>query len=151
MRASVKIAVCVGFAALSAAGAGAQEVKGADVYRTSCAMCHQAQGEGAAGLAPPLKGGYWDQLGKVSSYLPGVLLAGMHGPLTTDAGQFNGVMPTQNRLSDGEIAAVSNYVVQELNGQASAPAVAAADVAGLRAKPPAVSELRTMRKKALAK
>jgi len=129
----------------------AQQIKGADVYHSACMMCHQAQAQGAAGLAPPLKGSYWGELGKLPGYVPGVLLAGMHGPLATDEGQFNGVMPTQNRLSDAEIAAVSNYVVREVNGQAAAPAVAAGDVAALRAKPPTVSELRGMRKKALAK
>lgn len=142
-----------GLAAVLLSGpiAQAQQVKGADVYNTACMMCHQAQAQGAAGLAPPLKGSYWDKLGKLPGYVPGVLLAGMHGPLATDDGQFNGVMPTQNRLSDAEIAAVSNYVVREVNGQAASPAVAAGDVTALRAKPPTVSELRGMRKKALGK
>ena len=137
--------------AAAAATAQAQQVKGADVYRSSCAMCHQAMGEGAAGLAPPLKGANWSKLAKAPGYLPGVLLAGMHGPLATDDGQFSGVMPTQNRLADGEIAAVSNYVAQELNAQPAAAPVAAADVAALRAKPATVAELRALRKKVLAK
>lgn len=137
--------------AVSSASISAQEVKGIDIYRANCAMCHQEQGQGAAGVAPPLKGSYWDKLGAVRSYLPGVLLAGLHGPIQTDEGLFNGVMPTQNRLNDAEIAAVSNYLLQQFNGQAPTTAVSAGEVAKLRAKPIAVSALRAMRKEALAK
>jgi mono/diheme cytochrome c family protein len=75
----------------------------------------------------------------------------MHGPITTDEGAFNGVMPTQNRLSDGEIAALTAYLVKDVNGQATAATASAADVASLRAKPSTVAELRAMRKQALAK
>jgi mono/diheme cytochrome c family protein len=136
---------------LATGHATAQDVKGADIYRNSCAMCHQDQAQGAAGVAPPLKGSYWVKLAKVQAYVPGVLLAGMHGPITTDEGPFNGVMPTQNRLSDGEIAALTAYLVKDVNGQATAATASAADVASLRAKPSTVAELRAMRKQALAK
>lgn len=134
---------------LAASAAHAQQVQGAQVYQSSCAMCHQDQAQGAAGLAPALKGSQWDKLAKARSYAPGVLLAGMHGPISTDEGTFNGVMPTQNRLSDEEIAAVSTYLLREVNGQQDA--VTAAEVAALRAKPASVAELRAMRKQALAK
>lgn len=143
-----------GLGAMLAAGlscAQAQQVKGSDVYRAACAMCHQEGGQGSAGLAPPLKGSYWDKLAKTRTYVPGVLLAGMHGPITTDEGQFVGVMPPQGRLSDGEIAAVSNFLVQELNGISAAPPVDAAEVARLRSKPVTVAELRTLRKQSVAK
>jgi mono/diheme cytochrome c family protein len=129
----------------------AQEVKGGDIYRNSCAMCHQDQAQGAAGVAPPLKGNYWAKLAKVPAYVPGVLLAGLHGPITTDEGPFNGVMPTQNRLGDAEIAALAAYLVKDVNGQAGAITASAADVAALRAKPATVAELRALRKQALSK
>lgn len=139
-------------ALLSAAtGAGAQQVSGAEIYKSSCAMCHQEQGQGAAGVAPALKGSQWDKLSKVAGYAPGVLLAGMNGQITTDEGPFMGVMPTQNRLSDAEIAAVATYMLHDIAGQQGAPAVTAAEVAALRAKPQSVAELRAVRKKALAK
>ncbi|WP_413671693.1 cytochrome c [Massilia cellulosiltytica] len=150
MHDAMKLALAAMFVAVSTA-AQAQEVKGADVFRAACAMCHQAEAQGAAGLAPPLKGSYWDKLAKTGTYVPGVLLAGMHGQITTDEGPFNGVMPTQNRLADSEIAALSNYLVQDVNGVKSVPAVTADEVAKLRAKTPSVSELRALRKQALAK
>lgn len=137
--------------AMAAGAAHAEAVSGKTVYQSSCAMCHQAAGEGAAGLAPPLKNSQWEKLAREKAYLPGVLLAGMHGPIVTEQGPFNGVMPTQNRLGDEEIAAVGNYLVHELNGLKDAPAVTAADVAALRAKPASVAELRTLRKQALAR
>lgn len=148
MRIATHLSAFVLFA-VGAAAAGAQEIRGADVYRAACVMCHQAQGEGAAGLAPPLKGSYWGKLAATKTYVPGVLLAGIHGPIQTDAGQFMGVMPTQNRLSDAEIAAVSTYLFTDFNGQATV--VEAAEVEKLRAKPLSVTELRALRKQATAK
>lgn len=138
--------------ALAAAGgsATAQQINGEQVYQSSCAMCHRAQGQGSAGLAPPLKGSQWIRLTGATMYLPGVMLAGMHGALDTDEGRFVGVMPTQNRLSDAEIAAVSSYLVRDINGQAGAAVPSAAEVAALRAKPVTVAELRALRKRTLA-
>ncbi|MBY0239564.1 MAG: cytochrome c [Burkholderiaceae bacterium] len=136
---------------LAGATAQAQQVNGAEIYKSSCAMCHQDQGQGAAGVAPPLKGSHWGKLSRVPGYAPGVLLAGMHGPISTDEGTFNGVMPTQNRLTDGEIAAVANYLVHDLAGHKDAPAATADEVATLRAKPLSVAQWRAVRKQALAK
>jgi mono/diheme cytochrome c family protein len=136
---------------LLAAPARADEVLGQKVYQSSCAMCHQDQGQGAAGVAPALKGSQWLKLGQQRGYAPGVLLAGMHGAISTDEGTFIGVMPTQNRLSDEEIAAVAGYVVRALNGQQGAAEVTPGDVAAMRAKPASVAELRALRKQALAK
>lgn len=150
----MRYAVNLTFAALpllAGSIAQAQEVKGAEIYRNSCAMCHQAEGQGAAGLAPPLKGSYWAKLVNIPVYVPGVLLAGMHGTITTDEGPFNGVMPTQNRLADAEIAALAAYLAEEISGLAGATTASAAEVAALRAKTPSVAELRALRKQALAK
>ncbi|WP_338759347.1 cytochrome c [Massilia sp. METH4] len=135
---------------LTAVGPGqAQQVNGAQLYQSSCAMCHQSEGQGAPSLAPPLKGPMMARLVKARAYVPGVLLAGMHGPLITDDGPFNGVMPTQNRLSDDEIAAVSSHLAQDFNGLKEQAAVTAAEVAALRAKLVKVAELRTLRKQTL--
>ncbi|MES2259352.1 MAG: cytochrome c [Pseudomonadota bacterium] len=148
MRAVLTFAAAL---ALAAGAAQAQQALGEQVYRSSCAMCHQAEGQGAAGLAPPLKGKQWERLAAAGAYVPGVLLAGMHGPIVTDEGTFVGVMPTQNRLSDDEIAAVSAYLVRDINGRQGAPLATAAEVAAWRARPASVAELRAMRKQALAK
>lgn len=131
--------------------AHAQEVNGRDVFKAACAMCHQAEAQGAAGVAPPLKGSYWNRLAAIPTYVPGVLLVGLHGPIVTDEGTFNGIMPPQNRLSDREIAAVANFLLQDVNGQSAATAVTVDSVAALRAAPPAVTALRALRKQALAK
>lgn len=143
------LAVCMLLFAVAAVPAA--ELPGRQVYTANCAMCHQDQAQGAAGLAPALKGSQWEKLGKARAYAPGVLLAGLHGPISTDEGSFTGVMPPQNRLSDEQIAAAANYLVLEVNGQAGAEPVTAAEVAAWRAKPPSVAELRAARKQALAK
>jgi mono/diheme cytochrome c family protein len=148
----MRVAVFTALALMLLAGSvRADELLGQKVYQSSCAMCHQDQGQGAAGVAPALKGSQWLKLGQQRGYAPGVLLAGMHGAISTDEGMFVGVMPTQNRLSDEEIAAVAGYVVRSLNGQQAGADVTPADVAAWRAKPASVAELRVLRKQALAK
>ena len=151
MRLAIHLLVVTSAFVLAGGVVQAQEVAGADIYRSACAMCHQDQAQGAAGVAPPLKGSYWSKLAKVPAYVPGVLLAGMHGPIMTDDGPFNGVMPTQNRLGDAEIAALAAYLIKDVNGQSDAATVSAADVAALRAKPASVADLRALRKQALGK
>jgi mono/diheme cytochrome c family protein len=151
MRIVPKFAFATASLLLAGSVAQAQQVNGAQLFQAACAMCHQAQAQGAAGLAPPLKGGYWSKLARTRGYVPGVLLAGMHGPISTDEGSFTGIMPTQNRLADGEIAALSTYLVQDVNGEKAVAAFTADEVAKLRAKPATVAELRTLRKQAVGK
>jgi nitrite reductase (NO-forming) len=124
---------------------------GEKVYMTNCAACHQAQAQGMAGLAPPLRNSHWSKYAGIRTYVPGVLLAGMNGSLAMESGNFVGVMPPQNRLSDDEIAAVSNYLFAEVNQVAGWKSVTAAEVATLRKNTPAVSALKALRKTALGK
>jgi mono/diheme cytochrome c family protein len=136
--------------ALLALPAAAEEL-GKQVFQNNCAMCHQADAQGTPGLAPPLKGAQWAGLAAVRTYVPGVLLAGMNGQISLDSGNFIGVMPPQNRLSDEEIAAVSNYLVSGINAQADWKPLAASEVAGLRQSTPSVASLRALRKQGLGK
>lgn len=126
------------------------QMVGQQVYQAHCAVCHQADAQGAPGLAPPLQGRHWIKLASARQYVPGVLLAGMHGVLALENGNFNGVMPPQNRLSDEEIAAATNYLFINVNGQEKWPALQASDVAQLRRETPLVAQLRALRKQALA-
>ncbi len=78
-------------------GEGLADV-GEDIFREACAACHQSQGQGAAGIYPPLNGS-----GFVNSEDP--------NPLVSVIITGRGGMPTfHNMLSPGEVAAVVTYI-----------------------------------------
>jgi mono/diheme cytochrome c family protein len=68
-------------------------------YRSTCAPCHQQDGRGMSGLAPPLVGSKW-VLGQPAR-LARIVLHGKEGAQ---------MMPPLNALSDDQIAAVLTYV-----------------------------------------
>jgi mono/diheme cytochrome c family protein len=102
--------------AQGAAGAGAEEggaalPDGAQVY-TSCAVCHQANGQGVPGAFPPLAGHAADLYEADPSYLAQVVLFGLEGAITVDGAQYASNMPAwQASLSDAQIAAVLNHIL----------------------------------------
>jgi mono/diheme cytochrome c family protein len=147
-------ATLVGLAlALAAGAATAQDTGGAGVFAQTCAACHQADGGGTPGLAPQLKGTYWQKLLAQRSYLPRVIAFGLTGQIKVGDSVFNGGMPAQAQLTDEQIAAVSNHVAAGLNKAQLPPdwkPYDAAEVAGVRAIPHASLEQRQLRKQALA-
>lgn len=81
--------------------------KGATIYG-ACQGCHQATGTGQPGLIPPLAGSDWVLGG--TERITRVVLRGLMGPVIVKGATFNNVMPTQQTLSDSELAAVLTYV-----------------------------------------
>jgi mono/diheme cytochrome c family protein len=138
--------------ALAAASASAQATaaSGGELFGKHCVACHQADGEGVPGLAPPLVG----VLKKVAevesgrSYISQVLLSGMAGAIKTRGVKFTGVMPAQSALSDQELAAIASYVLATFNG--SAVTLTPAGFAALRGKPLPPAEVRKLREQVLA-
>jgi len=72
--------------------------RGEDVYKTQCAACHQANGEGLPGAFPALKGGAI-ATGDLSGHLDIVI----NGKAGTAMAAFGG------QLNDAELAAVITY------------------------------------------
>ncbi|MBT9289311.1 c-type cytochrome [Prosthecodimorpha staleyi] len=148
----VRLSAAVGLAAAGLAGFGlaaggpAWAVDGKSVYADVCQACHQEAGKGAAGVAPPLKSAVVKAAAaKSPDYVPLVVLNGLSGPIESEGLSFQTVMPPQGHLSDQEIAAVTSYVYQTLNG-AKGVRVDAKALAVLRAgKAPTAAELRAMR------
>lgn len=87
----------------------AAAVNGEAVYAGNCAACHQATGQGLAGVFPPLAGSEW-VLTDTPAALIQILLHGLNGPIEVAGGAYNGVMPAFANLSDAEIAAVLSHI-----------------------------------------
>lgn len=91
-------------------GAEAELPDGSQVY-SACAGCHQANGRGAPGIFPPLAGHAADLFLADPDYLAQAVLFGLRGPITVDGADYDGTMPDWQGLSDAEIAAVLNYIL----------------------------------------
>jgi mono/diheme cytochrome c family protein len=94
---------------------------GAAVFEQNCAVCHNHEGVGNPGLAPPLAGRQWTALLRDRNYLPAVLLHGLIGPIDVAGQYYAGAMAPQSALTDQELASVANYVTRTLNGAALPP------------------------------
>lgn len=137
-------------ALLAAAAAPAGAADGKAVYDAHCAACHQPDGAGALGLAPPLAGTLGKRMsaGAGRQYLPGILMSGLAGRMESKGVVYTGVMPSWQQLSDDELAAVANHVLGAFNG-ASLPAdhqpFTAATFSSLRDSKPTAKALRAWR------
>ena len=102
---------------------------GRTVYNQNCQSCHQGNGQGVAGVFPPIVGSEW--VTGPPATVARILLHGLQGPVEVAGTTYNGAMPAwKDVLKDEEIAAVATYIRQlEAN---DAPAVPAAEVAALR-------------------
>lgn len=114
----------------SAAAPAAKPARtGAQIFSSTCAACHQAQGEGT-NVYPPLAGSEW--VNGAESRLVRIILHGLVGDVEVQGQPFNGAMPAWGpTLSDAEIAAVATYIRASFGNQ-SLP-ITAATVAQARA------------------
>lgn len=102
----------------SAAGAVAAP-DGAQIYASRCVACHQASGQGLAGLAPPLANSPY-VLDDETRMLK-IILSGLTGPIEVNGGTWNGAMPAWGpSMSDAEIAAVATHIRSSWGNQAAA-------------------------------
>ncbi|TNE90661.1 MAG: cytochrome c [Deltaproteobacteria bacterium] len=87
--------------------------EGENVYKTggtsgiACMTCHMENGEGQAGIFPPLKGA-GDFMGDCTKHA-GYVIKGLNGEIEVNGVKYNGAMPPQPGLSDIELAAVLTY------------------------------------------
>ena len=105
---------------------------GAQIFATTCAACHQAQGEGT-NTYPPLAGSEW--VNGPESRVVRIILHGLVGDVEVQGNVYNGAMPAWGpTLSDEEIAAVATYIRSSFGNQALP--ITAATVAQARAAYP---------------
>ena len=91
--------------------------KGEVVFRGACAACHQLDGRGQRGLAPPLRNSEW--VTGPGERLARIALHGVQGPIEVDGETWNLEMPGQGHLSDKELAQVLSYLRRAFGHQAS--------------------------------
>jgi nitrite reductase (NO-forming) len=108
---------------------------GGVLYKGTCSVCHQQNGEGLAGVFPPLAKS--DYLMADSRRAIEVVLNGLTGPVTVNGSDFNSVMPPMSQLNDDEIANILTFVLNSWgneNGEISSDDVAAVRAATERPK-----------------
>jgi len=82
--------------------------KGKEVYDKTCKVCHQENGEGVAGAFPPLAKS--DYLLADKSRAMKEIKEGLSGEITVNGQKYNSTM-APNNLTDEEIVAVTNYIL----------------------------------------
>ncbi|HET6432308.1 cytochrome c [Dyella sp.] len=104
--------------AASAIDASAQIKQGQAIYRQRCADCHGADGNGVAGVYPPLNGNSSvDEPTGINAIR--VVLLGGFPPVTAGNPRPYSMPPFAQSLSDAEVAAVVSYIRQGWSNRAS--------------------------------
>lgn len=133
-RRSLLVAAAV---AIATTHVSADQAKaGEALYAEHCQVCHQPDGRGAQGVAPPLQDAVGRYIGQAGGreYLVSVPLTGMTGMVEMDGMRFLGHMPSFAKLADAEIAAVLRHVLVRFNGIGDADWLDAAFVAQMRTR-----------------
>lgn len=103
---------------------------GAELYRTSCASCHQANGQGVPHIFPPLAGDPVVTAQDPTDHIR-IVLFGAKGSTINDV-TYSAQMPAwADQLSDEEAAAVINH--ERTAWGNNAPQVSVAEIAKIRA------------------
>ena len=82
--------------------------RGDEIYNDFCVQCHLDNGEGVAGIFPPLSNSDY-LLNNIRESIYGIKY-GMEGPITVNGELYDGIMVSQG-LDDEEIADVMNYIL----------------------------------------
>jgi mono/diheme cytochrome c family protein len=107
----------------------AQGSRGAELYRTSCASCHQNNGQGVPNEFPPLAGNVVVQARDATEHIRIVLFGKSGG--TINGVKYKSQMPAwAGQLSNEEVAAVINH--ERTSWGNDAPEVTPANVAKIR-------------------
>ncbi len=112
---------------------GANLSRGKVVFEGTCALCHNPDGAGKPGQAPPLAGSDWVNA-KGPNRIIHIVLLGLNGPITVSGKSytFSAGMTPFGSLPDEDIAAALSYVRQAWGNKA--PPVTAEQVKAVRTK-----------------
>lgn len=107
-------------AAPTEAQEGTATANGKQVFFDNCTSCHQEDAKGVEETFPPLASN--TDLFLARDFPVKVLLNGMAGTIKVNGATFEGEMPPFGHLSDGEVAAVVNFLRGSFGNGANAPA-----------------------------
>ncbi|MDA0667582.1 MAG: c-type cytochrome [Planctomycetota bacterium] len=89
----------------------AEPTPGQSLYEATCGACHQRDGAGLTGLAPPLANSEWLSLS--DEKLASLVLKGISGPIQVAGEDYDLSMPGWSSLSDQDLAAILSYVSKQ--------------------------------------
>jgi nitrite reductase (NO-forming) len=81
-------------------------------FHSTCAACHQSNGQGIPNTFPPLLNSDFLMARKDKGI--GIVLGGLQGEVTVNGKKYNNIMPAQN-LSDDDVANVLTFIHNALN------------------------------------
>ena len=91
--------------------------RGKLLYGYSCGACHQPDGLGMDGVAPPLRQSPWT-LGS-EDRLVRIALHGVRGPIEVAGGEYNLEMPGMGFFDDHDMSAILSYTRRAWGNSAS--------------------------------
>jgi len=106
-----------------------QVAAGQVLFKGTCSVCHQDNGQGLPDVFPPLAQS--DYLLKNPKRGIEIALNGLTGPVTVNGKAFNSVMPPMSQLNDDEIANILTYVLNSWGNDGGA--ISKEDVQKVRA------------------
>lgn len=86
-----------------------QIAAGKGLFAGTCSTCHQGNGEGMAGVFPPLAKSSF--IAANPKRVPEIILHGLQGPVTVNGKDYDSVMPPMSQLTDDEVANIATYVL----------------------------------------
>ena len=92
------------------------QVKGMELYKKYCSMCHQDNGEGLANLYPPLKEA--DYLLEDLPRAACVIKNGLVETITVNGKSYSQMMPGVPQLTPLEIAEILTYITNSWGNEA---------------------------------
>jgi len=96
---------------------GDSKSKGLAIFQKICAACHQQDGAGKEGVAPPLATSEWVKAAS-GDRLVRIVLNGLSGPVQVQDKTWNLAMPPlRENLDDDQIAMVLNYIRSRWGGE----------------------------------
>jgi nitrite reductase (NO-forming) len=95
-----------------------QIAAGAVLFKGTCSVCHQDNGEGLPNVFPPLAKS--DYLLKDPKRSIEVVLNGLSGPVKVNGATYNSVMPPMSQLNDDEVANILTYVLNTWGNEGGA-------------------------------
>ena len=101
--------------------------RGERIFQQTCIVCHQATGQGAPPVFPPLAGSDWIKANRERAIR--ALCEGLAGPIRVNGAEYNNLMPVQP-LDDPSVADVLTFVFSSWGNAENA--VTADEVAKVR-------------------